>query len=142
MTPPPEDAKRRVLAGWLAKAKADLDVAEHLLAEGAEFPNAVAFHCQQAAEKYLKALLAWIEIEFPKTHDLEILLNLIEPTHGAVVSQLQDIITLTPYGVELRYPGDRPDASPEEAHDAVQLAQRVRDAVMPLLPDTSTRDEN
>ncbi|MFO7905818.1 MAG: HEPN domain-containing protein [Planctomycetota bacterium] len=87
-------------------------------------------------------LLVWIEIEFPKTHDLEVLLNLIEPTYGAVVSQLQDIITLTPYGVELRYPGDRPDASPEEAHDAVQLAQRVRDAVMPLLPDTSTRDEN
>ncbi|MFO7905819.1 MAG: HEPN domain-containing protein [Planctomycetota bacterium] len=53
MTPPPEEAKRRVLAAWLAKAKADLDVAEHLFGEGARFPNAVAFHCQQAAEKYL-----------------------------------------------------------------------------------------
>jgi len=94
MTPPPEDAKRKVLAGWLARAKADLDVAEHLLAEGAEFSNAVA-------------------------------------------SELQDIIILTPYGVELRYPGDRPDASPNEARQAAQLAQKVRDAVVPLLPDTS-----
>ena len=141
MTPAHEDAKRRILASWLNKAKADLNVAERLLSQDTEYANAVAFHSQQAAEKYLKALLTWFEIEFPKTHDLELLLNLIKPTCRTVPSELKDIIDLTPYGVELRYPNDRPDASPDDAHAAVKLAQHTRNVVTPLLSDVSSNRE-
>ena len=35
----------------------------------------VGFHCQQAAEKYLKAFLTHSRIEFPRTHDLKALLE-------------------------------------------------------------------
>ena len=134
---PPEQCKSKVLREWLRKADTDLAVAERLLSDEAPFCDAITFHCQQAAEKYIKAVLASWDIEFPKTHDLESLLNLVATANPGLADGLRDVIVLTPYGVELRYPGDRPDASQEEAGDAVRLARQVRDAILPLLPTTT-----
>ncbi len=47
---PHEEIKRKVMAEWVRKADADFDLAEHLLAEGSNFLNAIAFHCQQHCE--------------------------------------------------------------------------------------------
>ncbi len=131
---PHEAAKRKVLAEWLRKANDDLGLAEHLLDESLLYPNAIAFHSHQSAEKYLKALLVWREIPFPKTHDVKVLLNLVRAADAELAESLQHVIVLTSYGVELRYPGDRPDATPEDARDAVALAQKVRKAVSDILP--------
>ena len=132
---PPDEARMRIVNEWVCKADADMAVAEHLLSDETAFPNAITFHCQQAAEKCLKALLTRWDIEFPKTHVLAHLIGLVETRDAALATSLLDAIVLTPYGVELRYPGDRPDASPEEARQAVRLARRVRDAILPLLSD-------
>jgi len=133
---PDEAAKRKVLAEWLHKADNDLGLAEHLLDESLLFPSAIAFHCQQSAEKCLKALLVWREMLFPKTHDIKALLNLIGATDATLAESLQDAVVLTSYGVELRYPGDRPDATPEDAREAVELARKVRKAIVDVLPLT------
>ena len=133
---PHEAAKRKVLAEWLHKADDDLGLAEHLLGESLLYPNAISFHCQQSAEKHLKALLVWREIPFPKTHDIKALLNLIADTDIALAESLQGVIVLTSYGVEVRYPGDRPDSAPADVREAVTLAQKVRKAVYDALPLT------
>jgi len=57
----------------------------------------------------------------------------MKPHKEALARSLLDAVVLTAYGAELRYPGDRPDATPDEAREAVKLAQRVRDAILPLL---------
>ena len=138
MTPPPEDAKLRIIHEWRRKADDDLAVAERLLADDeSSFFNAITFHCQQAAEKYLKALLTCWDIEFPKTHMLARLIALVEQRDAALASSLMDAVGLTPYGVELRYPGDRPDTSPDEAREAVKLVRLVRDVVLPLISNPS-----
>lgn len=134
---PPEEARTRIVNEWRRKADADMAVAERLLPDEDPFYNAVTFHCQQAAEKYLKALLTCWGIEFPKTHVLANLIGLLETRDTALAASLLDAVVLTPYGAELRYPGDRPDACAEEAREAVRLARKVRDAVLPLLPETS-----
>jgi len=134
---PHEDAKKRIVNEWLRKADADMAVAERLPSDEAAFLNAVTFHCQQAAEKYLKALLTWWDIEFPKTHVLAKLIGLVETRDATLATLLLDAVVLTAYGVELRYPGGRPDATPDEAREAVKLAQQVRDAILPLLSDPS-----
>ncbi|HFE46513.1 MAG TPA: HEPN domain-containing protein [Nannocystis exedens] len=54
---PREEVKKQIVSEWLRKADADIAVAERLLSDEAAFLNAVTFHCQQAAEKYFKALL-------------------------------------------------------------------------------------
>lgn len=133
---PHEAAKRKVLAEWFRRADDDLGLAEHLLDESLLYPNAIAFHSQQSAEKYLKAFLVWHEIPFPKTRDIKTLLDLIRPVDAALAGALQDVIVLASYGVELRYPGDRPDAMPEDVREAVALAQKVRKAIHYALPLT------
>ncbi len=126
--------KRMLTEEWLRKAEADMAVAERLVAEDAAFSNAVAFHSQQSTEKYLKAFLTWAQIDFPKTHDIAELLDLMATANPPVAACLREATDLTPYAAEIRYPGDRPDASVEDARQAVRLAQKVRDTVLPLLP--------
>ncbi|HEY2726586.1 MAG TPA: HEPN domain-containing protein, partial [Parafilimonas sp.] len=61
---------------WFKKAENDLLVIKNNLSAD-EIPfDACCFHAQQAAEKYLKAYLVSKQIHFPKTHDLQSLLNL------------------------------------------------------------------
>lgn len=63
--------------------------AEFLLTESAAFPSVAAFHCQQAAEKYLKAFLTWHGVEFPKTHDIGVLLDLVETVAPELATSLR-----------------------------------------------------
>jgi len=54
---PPDAALRELVQQWLDKAAADFDAAKQLSTQGGRFRGIVAFHCRQAVEKYLKALL-------------------------------------------------------------------------------------
>lgn len=66
--PPKREADFRA---WFKKAESDLKTAEHILTLKESCPfDIVCFHAQQCAEKYLKALLVFRSIDFPKTHDL------------------------------------------------------------------------
>ncbi len=57
---------------WLARGRDDLELAESAVREATRpFMRDAAFHCQQAAEKALKAFLTWHDLPFPKVHDLE-----------------------------------------------------------------------
>jgi HEPN domain-containing protein len=59
------------LKEWVRKAEEDYEVATALARRRkSPTPNAVSFHCQQCAEKYLKAYLVQHNVIFPKTHDL------------------------------------------------------------------------
>ena len=109
---------------WINKAEADFASA------GREYrarkrPNydAACFFAQQCVEKYLKARLVEAGIAFPKTHDLEALLDLVlavEPHWNFFRSILVD---LTAYAVAFRYPGD--SATREMARKAVKDASFV-----------------
>jgi HEPN domain-containing protein len=137
---PREEAKRNLVRQWVAKAEKDLSLAEHLIAEEAPYPEAIAFNAQQAAEKYLKAFLVQHQVEFPKTHNLGELLRLIAPIDPSLAESLADVIKLNPYGVEVRYPGDFPEVATEAVISAVGLAAKVRTAVLALLgPDLTQR---
>jgi HEPN domain-containing protein len=115
-------------AEWVVKAEGDYLTASRELAVK-EGPNhdAVTFHAQQRAEKYLKASLIEAGIPFPKTHDLCRVLDLavgFEPRWESLRPQLE---ALTDLGVEIRYPSAFADV--EDASDAFATAQQVREAV-------------
>ena len=59
------------------------------------------FRVQQAVEKCLKGWLALLAGEFPFTHDLALLLDLVQ--EHADVSRCQELIQYTLYAVQLRY---------------------------------------
>ena len=131
----PEDVARRMSRDWLAKAAVDLLVCERL--EGADLSEAVAFHAQQAAEKSIKALLVARQVEFPKTHDIERLVELVASGDGSLAAALADAAELTPYGVEYRYPGDHAPILHAEARKCVSRARTVYDEVVLRLSDAA-----
>jgi len=131
---PPEEVKRELVHQWLAKAEGDWRVCHRLSGDPEPHTEAVAFHAQQAVEKYLKALLTWRQVEFPKTHDIKRLLELIGSCDSGLAESLSNTIDLTAYAVEYRYPGEYPPVTMDDAIKAVEMADLARDQVRRQLP--------
>jgi len=126
----PEEAKGKIIEQWLAKADADLAAAKLFISEERSFYYIVAFLTQQAAEKYIKAYLTWHEIDFPKTHDIDLLLDLAATKDLNLAESLRPAYILSDYAVDFRYPGDFPDPTKSEAQEAISLAEKVRDEIL------------
>lgn len=62
-------SNRKLVQEWFDKAGQDFDDAEFLFKHNRSFET-IAFHIQQAAEKYLKGFLISKGQELEKTHDL------------------------------------------------------------------------
>jgi HEPN domain-containing protein len=108
----------------LRKAEEDGDAARHTAAQRRPLRNTVCFHCQQAAEKYLKALLQDTGAPVPRTHDREDLLDLLLP-HDATLKPLRrSVKSLTKYAVEYRYPGI--SARTRQMQSVLRIVERVR----------------
>ena len=130
---PPDKIRDEFVRKCLLKAEEDLNAAKSLITHGTSFLSTVCFHSQQAAEKYLKAFLTYHQIEFPKTHDIDELLDLVAPTDSKLSRSLRDVIVLTSYGVDVRYPGDFLNVTGRNAQEAIQMAEKVRRLVLELL---------
>jgi hypothetical protein len=50
-----------------------------------------------------------------------------------LAESLEEVAELTSYGVEIRYPGDIPEITPEDAVEAVNLAEKVRKTIQGTL---------
>jgi HEPN domain-containing protein len=113
---------------WIAKAEGDLRTAERELSVTDE-PNrdAVCFHSQQCAEKYLKAALIEAGGNFPKTHDLGAILELLLPIESSLESLREEVNSLTDRAVEVRYPGYFADE--DDARESLAIAHKVRAAI-------------
>ncbi len=132
---PPDDVRREFVRQWLRKARGDLLTAEHLASERPDLGFAAAFHAQQAVEKALKALLVWHQVDFPKSHDLERLVELLDESGIPVERVLRQVTSLTLYAVDARYPGDLPEPTVAEVEQAVAIAHRACASIAAGLPD-------
>ncbi len=110
---------------WIAKAEADYLAAADL-ARRRKVPlhDMVCFHCQQSAEKYLKARLEEGSVNFPRTHDLEILLTLLLPLEPLWAALIPATKRLKPFGIIIRYPGN--DATQSQARQAIADCKAIR----------------
>ena len=113
---------------WLRFSEEDLDVALRLLSGSPSAPRHACWLSQQAAEKALKAALVLDEVEFPFTHDLDALRNLL-PDSWSVRDTHPDLAELTEWAVETRYPGDWPEHTDADSTRAVSQARSVHDSV-------------
>ncbi len=130
MTTPKQDEVR----SWLNKARQDLEAAEWLLKSPMPLYGTVGFHCQQSAEKTLKAYLTWHEQRFEKTHSLVTLVGLCRQFNPDFDTLRRSASSLTPFAVDMRYPGDLPELTEQEATETLQAAQQIWDFVYNLLP--------
>jgi HEPN domain-containing protein len=70
-----DEAKRDEIQQWLLKSKRNLTAARLLFESEASLLDVVVYHCQQSAEKALKAYLTYHDVLFQKTHNLIVLLD-------------------------------------------------------------------
>jgi HEPN domain-containing protein len=113
---------------WLRKAEGDYATTGRET-RARRHPNydAACFHAQQAAEKYLKALLQEHGRPVPRTHSLVELLELCLPLDASFELIRDLLILLDVYSVRYRYPGESADR--DEARTAYRAIRRVRDFV-------------
>ena len=131
-----DDTRKELLRSWLTKAASDLRSAR-ILGSTDEAPlDTAIYHCQQTAEKAVKAFLVSRAIAPEKTHDIR-RLTLEAATHEPRFNELLTFAAaLTPYAWEFRYPDDLAETYPtqEEFDEAVRQAQSIYDFVVNLLP--------
>ena len=117
----------KIVEEWLRYACNDLIVAKHCFED--LFPKQTeiaSYHCQQSAEKSLKAFLIYNNVEPPKTHDLKLLCRMCQDRDNSFAEVTSQCAHLTPYGVAARYPDE---LSPDEnmVMLAISKAQQVYD---------------
>ena len=88
---------------WLQKADEDFDFATSIL-DDSEFYAQICFHFHQAAEKYLKAMIIALDLEFKKIHDLPVLLKSCMTQIDDLNSLMGDCKFLNRYYLDTRYP--------------------------------------
>ena len=90
---------------WIRFADMDVLSANYLNSIEYNKPlEIICYHCQQAAEKMLKALIIAYDGELQKTHDLGLLTDELSAFITIIDDVLNSADALTPYGVKIRYP--------------------------------------
>ena len=114
---------------WYKFADMDLAAAEYLKTMVPTPIEIICYHCQQAAEKYLKGFLASRGETIQKTHDL-VLLNKRCQKHNKAFTRLENAcLFLTDFGVAVRYPFPM-DVNKSDMNLALKYATEIRNFVL------------
>ncbi|MDQ3011684.1 MAG: HEPN domain-containing protein [Acidobacteriota bacterium] len=117
-----------ITAEWVEKAEEDwVSLLRSYRARKNPSYNVACFHAQQCAEKYLKARLVEAGVVFPKTHDLSLLLTLVQPIEPGWGILQPELDTLNKYAIAYRYPGQ--SATKADAKEAVDDCRTIRQMI-------------
>ena len=120
---------------WMTFADIDLTAAEVL--SDHSLTNVVAFHCQQAIEKYLKAFIIENDVPLQKIHDLIRLNEMVKEVRDLGIDE-EKLAVINEVYFDSRYPGEfglMPDAllSHEQAKEFIEFAKKVKTIIRAAL---------
>lgn len=119
-----DNQNNKTAQSWFTIAEDDLKYAKVGLKED-DFYALIAFHAQQAAEKYLKGYLVLQQQEPPRSHDLSQLVKLCEKIDSSFVEIKNEADLLSPFAVDTRYPVFYPSVEKQMAFEAVSAAEEI-----------------
>lgn len=106
---------------WLIKADRDFRLAQIAHIHSPDATDLICYHCQQAAEKSLKAMVVHHRLPLRKTHDLEDLLDTLSTAEPMIdLVCYNEALKIKNYAVGIRYPD--PSGDPDEADVLEALA--------------------
>jgi len=123
----------REVESWLHKTREDLRAAQVDLDAKPPILGDCLFHCQQACEKVLKALLCCVQTPFRRVHDLNELGALAMQSFPELDSSLEQIAHLSSFAVSTRYPSDEPEPQINETTETLELACHFVERISDLL---------
>ena len=119
---------------WVLKAESDLKVCRGEIRMERPATDAVCFHAQQCAEKYLKASLIFCDKEVPRIHNIAALVRECSLVDGSFRSLIeQGAPKLTAFAVEVRYGDEFFQPSIRDTEEAVAIALKVKEFVIGIL---------
>jgi HEPN domain-containing protein len=133
-----DNEKINEIKRWLTKSQHDLSSAIILMEGDEKYPDISVYHCQQAAEKAIKAYLIYQDIVFEKTHNLVALLSDCINLDSRFEQWKNVALILTPYATDFRYPRETMEPTKEEAQEAIIMTKAIVDFIIKLLPDEAT----
>lgn len=115
--------------GWVFFAENDMKMIESAVNEP-RLTGQVVFHSQQAIEKYLKSYLVENNVNFPKTHDLPKLYELVKKIKDfnideIMLEQISNIYSATRYPSNIGFLPDGQIPSLERSKDIFDFARNV-----------------
>jgi HEPN domain-containing protein len=119
---------KKLVNDWIILAEKDIKTAAKII-DDLDLTNVVAFHCQQAIEKYFKALILEYDKPLLKIHDLPKLYGTIKAIKNLEIDE--DILSeINEVYIEDRYPGELgllPDGMPsgDEAKKFMEFAKEI-----------------
>lgn len=94
----------------------------------------LCFEAQQAAEKALKALLIYVSGTYQKVHAFGVLLHDLEK-HIEIPDFIKEVLDLSDYAVQARYPGDYYPVGEDEYNKAIEIAEKVANWVEEIIEE-------
>jgi len=125
-----EENRKIIAKRWVKKSHEDELSAQSILKHRDGTPSVACFLCQQMAEKYLKALLIFLDLELVKSHDLIKLGSLLKEKMPEIKEIGNESAKLNRFYIEARYVGDYPDFNWQDAEEAFGAAKKIRDFVL------------
>jgi len=115
---------------WIEKGDHDLGTARIIREHLPEYYDTIAFHCQQAAEKYLKGWMVFHDMAVPRIHDLTVLLQYISTMTEIEEELFQKAYMLNAFSVDVRYPETVITLSESDIREALDIAWLFRKQVL------------
>ena len=110
---------------WFNQALKDVQGAEILFEHGADY-GLVCFHCQQAAEKYLKGYLIYKSGRLYEGHSLVKLCKLAMKYENGFNRFLKDCSFVNSYYIETRFPAEEPmHVTNDEVVECIRIAKEI-----------------
>jgi len=129
-----DEAKRELVQEWLLRALHDLMGARTLAQRNPVIMDVAIYHCQQAAEKAVKAFLVFNDQDPSRTHDVDRLLVQAAASNPAFAASRPAGRRLTPYATLYRYPSGGMDPTLEQLKEALDDAALIYNQVLACLP--------
>lgn len=120
---------------WLLKAQSDLLLAQRATDGDPPLLDGAVYHCQQTAEKALKAFLALHDQPLMRTHNLPELLAACMEIDPDLAILRDAAIMLNPYATQFRYPGDEIAPPHDAVSEALQFASQVLTTINSTMPE-------
>ena len=98
-----DEAFKKQAQEWFERGRHDLETAQ-LLYDERGYTDSIAYHIQQAVEKYLKGYLVLHGKKPPKIHELDTLLNHVNVFDVSLDNFLELCEKASRYYIEDRYP--------------------------------------
>lgn len=129
------EAEAKHLNQWIEKAEHDVIAAKLIIDHQPIILDIACFHCQQAVEKFLKTFLVFKNVEFPRTHNLDLLIQSCSEHHAGF--GVIDLKNLEDFAVRGRYPHDFLMPQLSETIEFYQITLEVKALVLKEIVNTS-----